>query len=506
MTEGHTICLLNDSFPPVIDGVANAVYNYASQIEAHHGHAVVVTPSVPGVEDNYPFPVLRYPSIDTRKLVGYVAGYPFSPETARRLSGEHVELMHVHCPISSAILARSLRDVIDAPLVMTYHTKFDIDIAKAVHGKLLQEGAIRALVQNISACDEVWVVSRGAGENLRSLGYEGTYTVMENGVDVPRGRVSEEAIADATAGYDLPADVPVFLFVGRLMWYKGLRIILDALSALRERGVEFRMVFVGDGADGAAVRQTAQEHGLSDRCFFTGAIADRETIRAWYSRASLFLFPSTFDTNGLVVREAAAAGTATVMVAGSCAAEGVSDGRNGFFIEENAESLTAKLSELCAAPERMARVGEAAQQELYISWESAVARAYDRYGAVIENYRMKRYPEHKKPLDSFLRSQGELMETFASINAAGNEMRGEVIQSGQEMRAFLRETSQEVEERLRETGERLRETGERLREASQEMSEELQKTYEHRVERYQKELDERQAARVSFWEKMDRYL
>ena len=87
--DKHTICLLNDSFPPIIDGVANAVVNYAENIEKHHGHAVVVTPAVPGADDSgFPFPVVRYPSIDTRRLVGYVAGYPFSPETALRVREE----------------------------------------------------------------------------------------------------------------------------------------------------------------------------------------------------------------------------------------------------------------------------------------------------------------------------------------------------------------------------------------------------------------------------------
>ena len=238
-------------------------------------------------------------------------------------------------------------------------------------GKLLQESAIRALVQNIASCDEVWVVSRGAGENLRSLGYEGDYIVMENGVDVPRGRVSDEAIAAATGRYDLPQNVPVFLFVGRLMWYKGIRIILDALKTLREKNVDFRMVFVGEGADGAEIRSYAEEQKLSDRCFFTGAISDREIIRAWYGRSDLFLFPSTFDTNGLVVREAAASGTATVMIRNSCASEGVGDGRNGFCIEENAAAMAAKLEELCRAPKVMQVVGENAQRELYVSWETA---------------------------------------------------------------------------------------------------------------------------------------
>ncbi len=38
---------------------------------------------------------------------------------------------------------------------------------------------IKMFVKNIEACDDVWVVSQGAGENLKSLGYKGEYTVME---------------------------------------------------------------------------------------------------------------------------------------------------------------------------------------------------------------------------------------------------------------------------------------------------------------------------------------
>ena len=58
-------------------------YNYAKNITKSGENAIVVTPTMPGADDSaFPFPVLRYPSIDTRRLVGYVAGYPFSPETA----------------------------------------------------------------------------------------------------------------------------------------------------------------------------------------------------------------------------------------------------------------------------------------------------------------------------------------------------------------------------------------------------------------------------------------
>ena len=312
--------------------------------------------------------------------------------------------------------------MLDIPLVFTYHTKFDIDIAKAVHGRLLQATAIRALVQNVSACDEVWVVSRGAGENLRSLGYEGEYIVMENGVDVPRERIPDGDVASVTAGYDLPAGVPVFLFVGRLMWYKGLRIILDALASLRESGTDFRMVVIGDGADGADIRAHAEALGLTDRCFFTGSIRDRNAIRAWYCRADLFLFPSTFDTNGLVVREAAACGLASVLVEGSCAAEGVTDGRNGYLIEENAASLAAKLRTLSGGIAQTRAVGEAAADELYISWADAVARAAERYEVVIDRWRGGGYERRTRPADELLRANGELMTALGEIEERGEEL------------------------------------------------------------------------------------
>ena len=413
MSENLNICLINDSFPPEIDGVANAITNYADIITRAHGRATVVTPDNPEANDGvFAFPVLRYPSVDLTKLVGYYAGFPFSPDVQKSLVAEKFDLIHSHCPITSTMLARSLRDRIKVPVVMTYHTKFDIDIANAVSSKLLQEEAKKILVENISACDEIWTVSRGAGENLCSLGYEGDYIVMPNGVDFPRGRVDESLIEEVTAGFDLPEGVPVFLFVGRMMWYKGIRIILDALKALRESGQAFRMVFVGGGGDKNEIVAYSEKLGLSDVVFFAEPIHDRNHIRAWYCRADLFLFPSTFDTNGLVVREAAACALASVLIAGSCAAEDVEDGVSGFLIEENAESMAAKLLELCQKPEAVKAVGEGALRELYISWEEAVANACRRYEIVIDNYRAGKYPKHTGLTDDLIHMIAQSMDSY----------------------------------------------------------------------------------------------
>ena len=52
MDQRTKVCLLNDSFPPVIDGVANTVVNYATVIQRELGEAIVATPKYPEVEDH----------------------------------------------------------------------------------------------------------------------------------------------------------------------------------------------------------------------------------------------------------------------------------------------------------------------------------------------------------------------------------------------------------------------------------------------------------------------
>ena len=55
---------------------------------------------------------------------------------------------------------------------------------------------------------------------------------------------------------------------------------------------------------------------------------------------------------------------------------------------------------------------------LYISWEDAVAHAYERYGAVIDNYRSGVYGKHDPIRGSWMQSQGELMQILGDIDAA----------------------------------------------------------------------------------------
>jgi len=434
------ICLLNDSFPPVIDGVANAVINYADILDKMEGNRVVVgTPAYPDADySKYPYKVIPYHSYDTTAIIsGYRAGNPLAMEAINGITGLEPDIIHTHCPVASTVMARILRKETGAPIVFTYHTKFDVDIAAATKSKILQKESIKALVSNISACDEVWTVSRGAGENLRSLGWEGEFIVMNNGVDFAKGRADEQTVRSACAGYDLPGGVPVFLFVGRLMKYKGLPLILDALKLLAENGTDFRMVFVGSGRDADELKSTVREYGITlyenkegetvrtegrlakGAVIFTGPIYDRNMLRAWNTRADLFLFPSTYDTNGIVVREAAACGLASVLIEDSCAAEGITDGQNGYIIKETPEDMFRLLKEAAGNLTETGRVGQNAMDEIYISWEDSVRTAYKRYEEILRMKASGDLDARKKGMsDHILDATAGLIDAYTHADKA----------------------------------------------------------------------------------------
>jgi 1,2-diacylglycerol 3-alpha-glucosyltransferase len=406
------VCLMNDSFPPVIDGVSNAVFNYAQIIQEKYGNAVVVTPQHPRAEDNYPFQVLRYPSVRARKLAEYRVGYPFSASVFHKLRNQKNDIIHLHCPFTSAIYARVLRSLVNIPIIFTYHTKYDIDIKKVIAFKGIQKSALNLILNNIEACDEVWVVSRGAGENLRSLGYQGDYVVMRNGVDLPKGRVPKDKVEKLRDSLEIPSGNIIFLFVGRLMWYKGIGIILDGLKKISDNGMQYKMIFIGEGQDKSEIIEYAKKIGVYSDCIFAGAVRDRDKLRTYYSLADMFLFPSTFDTNGLVVSEAAACGLPSMLIKGSCAAEGVEDCRNGLLIEENADSMAEVLQQACGSRDFLRQIGQRAMDEIYVSWEDSVAKAIERYETVLHKYRGGYSYREPVKLDEFYSGMANVLDSI----------------------------------------------------------------------------------------------
>ena len=146
---------------------------------------------------------------------------------------------------------------------------------------------------------------------------------------------------------------------------------------------------LGFGADENAIKKRIRKCGIADNVIWTGKILDRNELLGYYGISDLLLFPSTFDTNGLVVREAAACATPSLLVRGSCAAEGVENCKTGFLCMESAHSIKATLNNIMDNKALLKEVGKKAQSDIYISWDDAVKKAYERYYVVIDNFKTK---------------------------------------------------------------------------------------------------------------------
>lgn len=387
------IALFNDSFPPTIDGVANAVKNYADCLTKDGDKVCVITPEYPNVIDNYPFEVYRYTSLNFKGKMPYRVGNPFLPITVLELSRKDFDILHVHCPFSSAVLAHEIKlskKNRRIPTVFTYHTKFDIDIDNFVQNKRFNSISKKFILTNINYSDEVWCVSKGATESLRKIGYQGDVRIMQNGTDFEKGKADSYTVHEIKRMYNIDNKIPTFLFCGRMMWYKNIKLILDGLKKLRDDGIKFRALFVGDGPDRPAIEQYTHSLGFSDDMItFTGAIYDREKIRGFFSISDLLLFPSTYDTSGLVVKEAAACYCPSILVRGSCAAEGVTHMKNGILIEETPDSFAKEISDVLKQENKLCNLGIDASESVYYSWKDAVNDAKTQYERISEEFKSK---------------------------------------------------------------------------------------------------------------------
>jgi hypothetical protein len=258
------------------------------------------------------------------------------------------------------------------------------------------------------------------------------------------------------------------------------------MKILDQDGLDFRMLFVGKGPDLEAMQEKAREYGLMgnetrpDKCIFAGPVYDREVLRAINTRADLFLFPSTFDTNGLVVREAAACGLASVLIEGSCAAEGITPGRNGFTIEENAESMAALLKEVSGDLGHLHEVGQHAMDEIYLSWKQCVAKAYRRYEYVLAARKVGLVPERRKQLtDYMLELTARSMEEWEH----SRRVRKEIFDD-------FKESAVGMMENFEEAGDSLSKQVLKLSDAADEMERMSDRFWENMAEKLRIQLEE----------------
>lgn len=394
MQGKNEICygLFNDSFPPVMDGVTLTVKNYADWFLEAGITPCVVTPRNPAMP-HVPYPVLSYFSLPIASRPPYRYGYPrLDFSIRRRLRETPMALAHAHSPFSAGRLALYAARTKGIPLVGTFHSKFRSDLRHSLrHMPFLVDCVMRRILRFFDACDQVWIPQAEVEETVREYGFKGPVQVVENGNDMAFINISdlEANHLEARRRLGLDPQVPALLFVGQHILEKGVRVILDALVLLRDRGIPFTMHYIGTGYAARELQEAIDRERLSHCVTLLGVVQDRRLLADYYAAADLFLFPSFYDNAPLVVREAAALGTPSLIPAGSTAAGVIADGRNGFLCERSAPAYAEAIASLTAAPASLREAGRGARLSLVRSWDDVMREVAQRYSDLITEYRRR---------------------------------------------------------------------------------------------------------------------
>jgi len=238
-------------------------------------------------------------------------------------------------------------------------------------------GRVGELVQRLCALvrQRAFCFSELHAQRLRGEGLRGSVTVL-------RG-----LYAESPAPPTLGAAEPTVLFAARLIPEKQVTLAVAAMALAAERIAALRGEFLGDGPERAALDAAIAAHGLQGVVTARG-FTDTETVDAEMRRAMCMLVTSRREGYGLVVVEAAARGTPSVVVAGedNAATELIDEGVNGYVApssdpESVAEAIVRVHEAGAALRESTARWF--AEHADSLSLESSLRRVLESYARPI---------------------------------------------------------------------------------------------------------------------------
>jgi glycosyltransferase involved in cell wall biosynthesis len=184
--------------------------------------------------------------------------------------------------------------------------------------------------------------------------------VIPFGIDLPRYQRDDPDRRARVAAIRARVPGPRLLFVGRLVYYKGVDLLIDAMA--RCRGT---LMVVGEGPLEAHLRSGAMRRGLGDRVVFEGRVGD-DDLPAYYQAADLFVLPSVAKTEafGVVQAEAMAAGLPVVSTNLPTGVPWVNrDGVSGLVVPPgDAHALGRALGRLVEDAALRRRLGEGARR------------------------------------------------------------------------------------------------------------------------------------------------
>jgi len=343
------ICLIYDClFPHTVGGAERWYRNLAERLAAE-GHSVTyvtlrqwnrgTVPDVPGVEVVAVGPRMSLYTGDRRRILPpLVFGAGVLAHLLRR--GRYDVVHTASFPYFSLLAAAVVRPVRRFRLVVDWHEVWSREYWRAYLGVI--GGSVGWWVQRLCARvpHRAFCFSRLHARRLQESGFTGPVTVLEGEY---AGPLEPEPAQ--------PAE-PVVVFAGRHIPEKRVPALVRAFARIHAERPELRLEIYGDGPERPQVLQLVRELGLDGSVDAPGFV-DAERVEAALRSAACMVLPSSREGYGLVVLEAAARGTPSVVVAApdNAAVELVDEGRNGFV------ATSAEPDELSAAIARVLAAG-----------------------------------------------------------------------------------------------------------------------------------------------------
>ncbi len=390
MTKGEimkklTVGQFTDSLFPIIDGVGYVAQNYSYWINEKYGTAYVIGPEAPKYVETDP-QIIRFPTIPIPGFAPYRCGVPQLGEFRRRLDAIDFDIVHVQSPFISASEAKRVAKRTGVPIVATFQSKYRDDFSRMFNSKMIVNGAIKNIVRFYNKVDEVWSPNEGTAATLHEYGYEKDVKIIPNGTDMRPLTDTErtERRAVIRRKHHLKDDDFVLMYVGQHRFEKNLKLVIDSLHSLGQKGCDVRAIFIGTGPDEQELKELVQSYNLDRKVIFAGVVKDRNLLQSYFSCADSLVFPSLYDMSSLTMKEAASCSVPTIVVEGSTTSDGIIDEKNGFLIQNNIESLVSKVMYMHQNRQMVKSAGQGALQSVYLSWDTIVDDVYKGYIDLIE--------------------------------------------------------------------------------------------------------------------------
>jgi D-inositol-3-phosphate glycosyltransferase len=281
----------------------------------------------------------------------------------------------------SGVAAHRLKHELDVPFVSTFHTLARV---KAEGGDPEPHWRDRAEAEIINCADAICVSCSEEERQFRRLygNPRGRIEIVAPGVEHAFFAPGDQR--GARAALDLPIDVPILLFVGRIQPLKGPDVAIRSLAALGRRDALLLVVGGASGSEGGTetdrVRALVDELGVQDQVRFI-APQPHHILSTYYRAADVVVVPSRSESFGLVALEAAACGVPVVAGAVGGLLTLVDDGDTGYLIDgRDPDDYARAIAAIVDDDRRREAMGAAAATRARrYTWSFAAARVRRLY-------------------------------------------------------------------------------------------------------------------------------